>query len=46
MLKKLIALVCVLMLASPVYAASERFTLDKSHTTVAFLVDHVGFAKP
>lgn len=45
MLKKLIALVCVSMLASPVYAASERFTLDKSHTTVAFLVDHVGFAK-
>lgn len=33
------------VLVSPVFAASERFTLDKSHTTVAFLVDHVGFAK-
>jgi polyisoprenoid-binding protein YceI len=49
MFKKFITLFCVAicasMLASPLYAANERFTLDSSHTTVAFLVDHVGFAK-
>ena len=45
MFRKIIALVCLSFLASPVFAANERFSLDKAHTTVAFLVDHVGFAK-
>lgn len=30
---------------TPSFAATERFTLDPAHTTVAFLVDHVGYAK-
>lgn len=30
---------------SPVWSASERYTLDPAHTTVAFLIDHVGYAK-
>lgn len=30
---------------TPAFAASERFSLDTAHTTVAFLIDHVGFAK-
>lgn len=45
MFKKFLVVVCLSVLVSPLVAASDRFTLDKSHTTVAFLVDHVGFAK-
>lgn len=26
-------------------SAAERFTLDPSHTSLAFLIDHIGFAK-
>ena len=32
-------------LSSPVFSADARYTLDPAHTTVAFLIDHVGFAK-
>lgn len=45
MFKKFIIFFCAAILTSPLYAANQQFTLDKSHTTVAFLVDHVGFAK-
>lgn len=31
--------------SSPVLAAAQRYTLDSAHTTVAFLVEHVGYAK-
>jgi polyisoprenoid-binding protein YceI len=31
--------------AVPVAAETSRYTLDPAHTTVAFLVEHVGFAK-
>jgi len=31
--------------AGTVQAAAQHYTLDPSHTTVAFLVDHVGYAK-
>lgn len=27
------------------HAAAERYTLDPTHTTVAFLIDHIGYAK-
>ncbi len=30
---------------STAFAAAERYTLDPAHTTVAFMVDHIGFAK-
>jgi polyisoprenoid-binding protein YceI len=30
---------------SSTISAAERFTLDPTHTTLAFLIDHVGFAK-
>lgn len=30
---------------SPSWAAAQRYSLDPEHTTVAFLVDHIGFAK-
>ena len=30
---------------SSALAAAERYTLDPAHTTVAFLIDHVGYAK-
>lgn len=43
---KAIALSTVLALsASTVVAAPQRYTLDPEHTTVAFLVEHVGYAK-
>ncbi len=45
MFKKFIFFFCAAILASPLFAANQQFTLDKSHTTVAFLIDHVGFAK-
>ncbi len=43
---KAIALSTILALsATAVMAAPQRFTLDSEHTTVAFLVEHVGYAK-
>lgn len=45
MLKRIVLSACVTLMVSSAYADAERFTLDSSHTTVAFLVDHVGFAK-
>ena len=31
--------------SSPLLAAAQRYTLDPEHTTVAFLIEHVGYAK-
>lgn len=31
--------------SSPLLAAAQRYTLDPAHTTVAFLIEHVGYAK-
>ncbi len=48
MLKILKPLVCLFFMASPLsssWAAAERYTLDSAHTTVAFLIEHVGYAK-
>lgn len=33
------------LLTLPAYAENLHFSLDKDHTTVAFLVEHVGYAK-
>jgi polyisoprenoid-binding protein YceI len=33
------------LLATPARAAPERYQLDPEHTSVGFLVDHVGYAK-
>lgn len=45
MLRKLAICICISLLTSPAFAAAERYTLDSSHATVAFLIDHVGYAK-
>ncbi len=37
--------VSLLASVSAVVAAAERYTLDPAHTTVAFMIDHIGFAK-
>ncbi len=43
---KAFALSTVLALSTTaVMAAPQRYTLDPEHTTVAFLVEHVGYAK-
>lgn len=43
---KACALSTVLVLsATSLMAAPQRYTLDPEHTTVAFLVEHVGYAK-
>lgn len=43
---RLIGLIAVLTLvAAPIAAETSRYTLDPAHTTVAFLVEHIGFAK-
>ncbi len=43
---KAIALSTVLALsATAAMAAPQRYTLDPEHTTVAFLIEHVGYAK-
>ena len=34
-----------LVIATSGAQAAERYTLDPEHTTVAFLIDHVGYAK-
>lgn len=33
------------LLSGSALAAAQRYTLDPAHTTVAFLIDHVGFAR-
>lgn len=38
-------LLTIATFASNTWAAGERYTLDPAHTTVAFLVNHVGYAK-
>ena len=45
MLRKLAFAVGISCFTLPAFAASERFTLDSAHTAVAFLIDHVGYAK-
>ncbi len=40
-----IALWLVLGASAPAHAQAARYQLDPDHITVAFLVDHVGFAK-
>ena len=42
---KSIALSLSLLVAAPAFAATERYSLDPSHTTVAFLIEHIGYAK-
>lgn len=39
------ALLCLWLLSAPLGAEPVRYELDPEHLTVAFLVDHVGFAK-
>ena len=34
-----------LLITAPAHAQAARYELDPEHTTVAFLVDHVGYAK-
>ena len=41
----IIAVVASLVIAAPGQAEPRNFTLDPDHLTVAFLVEHVGFAK-
>ena len=36
---------CMLALAAPAQAEPARYELDPNHITVAFLVDHIGYAK-
>jgi len=45
MFKKLAFTLCLALGASPVFAAAERYTLDPAHTTLAFLIEHIGYAK-
>jgi polyisoprenoid-binding protein YceI len=40
-----LALVALLLAVAPARAAPERYQLDPEHTSVGFLVDHVGYAK-
>jgi polyisoprenoid-binding protein YceI len=40
-----VALFAFVLLAAPARAAPERYQLDPEHTSVGFLVDHVGYAK-
>lgn len=47
-MKRLVPLVvslAVALAASPLRAAPERYALDPEHLAVAFLVEHMGFAK-
>ena len=50
MFKKQLISVClsvslILSVAATNSLAADRYTLDPAHTTVAFLIDHVGYAK-
>jgi polyisoprenoid-binding protein YceI len=40
-----VALLALAFAAAPARAAPERYVLDPEHTSVGFLVDHVGYAK-
>ncbi|MGE0430153.1 YceI family protein [Hydrogenophaga sp.] len=40
-----LALCAALLTGSPAMAQAARYELDPDHTTVAFLVDHIGYAK-
>lgn len=42
---KCIALAALLASSTTAMAAAEPYKLDPSHTTLAFLVDHIGYAK-
>jgi len=41
----LLALALSLAISSSAFAAADRYELDSSHATVAFLVDHIAYAK-
>lgn len=43
--RALLAVVLLSLAAGPAAAAPERYALDPSHLSIAFLVTHVGFAK-
>ncbi|NND92844.1 MAG: polyisoprenoid-binding protein [Granulosicoccus sp.] len=45
MLKSLSVALFLAVCSPPLMASAERFTLDPAHTTVAFLVEHLGFAR-
>lgn len=45
MFKHVVLVMLLLTGLTPAAAAPQRFSLDSAHTTVAFLVDHVGYAK-
>lgn len=36
---------CLMALAAPAQAQAARYELDPDHITVAFMVDHIGYAK-
>lgn len=44
-MKIAVALIFLCLFSPSGFAAGQRFTLDPGHTTVAFLIDHVGYAK-
>jgi polyisoprenoid-binding protein YceI len=44
-LLSMISLVSLLALAAPARAEPARYELDPNHITVAFMVDHLGYAK-
>ena len=39
------AAVALLFASLSIHAAPQQYTIDPAHTTVAFLIDHVGYAK-
>ena len=45
MLPLFAALLALAVLAAPASAAPQRYDLDPEHMTIAFLVDHIGFAQ-
>ncbi len=40
-----LALICLTLLCGPLIAAPARYELDTEHLTVAFLAEHIGYAK-
>lgn len=44
-MKVVVAAIFLFICSSASLAAAQRYTLDVTHTTVAFLIDHIGYAK-
>lgn len=42
---KAVVTALILCLSSTFSVASEKFSLDASHTTIAFLIEHIGYAR-